>query len=202
LLEYAWDISAANAVKCDPCPTQPLNYSELREAGVFWVNHNTRTPNQYFGNAFVTRLHVRYNREDYPQDLVFQQTPNKENFQGRYVVRHPAKGDFSCEAGQQYLKDLRERRVKEVEQLAELTNRDVAGYNDYINEYAHLIVPQNDWIDGEFDNTIKNGLDLWLGMQPNAPWWKKLLAYLFLVSVVSPLLYLGYSIVTFKRPNP
>ena len=39
-------------------------------------------------NVFVTRLHVRYDGAHFPEDLVFQETGDRTNFQGRYVLRH------------------------------------------------------------------------------------------------------------------
>ncbi len=83
-LEYAWDMGW-----CDPCAADPLTMEELRELGVFWLQGNPQ-------NVFVTRLHVRYDGEHFPEDLVFQETSDRENFQGRYVLRHPYKGELSA----------------------------------------------------------------------------------------------------------
>jgi hypothetical protein len=44
------------------------------------------------------------------------------------VVTHPASGDFGCEAGQKYLKELKKRRVQEMEMLNYLTGK---GYSDW-----------------------------------------------------------------------
>ena len=52
------------------------------------------------GDVFVTRLHVRYDAAHFPEDLVFQETADRANFQGRYVLRHPWKGDASCPGGE------------------------------------------------------------------------------------------------------
>ncbi|MBL7731850.1 MAG: hypothetical protein JNM88_11785, partial [Chitinophagaceae bacterium] len=73
-------------------------------------------------------LHVRYNRDKFPQDLMFQVTPNTENYQARYVITHPATGDFNCEAGKKYLKELKARRADEMEMLTYLTGK---GYSDW-----------------------------------------------------------------------
>ena len=51
---------------------------------------------------FVTRLHVRYDAAHFPEDLAFQETADRTNFQGRYVLRHAWKGEGSCEAAAQY----------------------------------------------------------------------------------------------------
>jgi hypothetical protein len=105
------------------------------QAGVWWINRDwndysdvDNIEEDYSDNVHFTRLHVRYNRKSFPQDLMFQVTPNKENYQARYVITHPATGDFSCEAGKKYLKQLKERRADELENLNYLTGK---GYSDW-----------------------------------------------------------------------
>ena len=132
-LEYAWDVSPSNYVKCDPCVSDPPNFEDLNKAGVWWLGKDAYNDyvNQYElqkQNVFFTRLHVRYNKESYAQDLVFQETPNKENYQARYIITHPATGDLNCEAGKKYLKELKERRKKEMDMLSSLTGK---GYDDW-----------------------------------------------------------------------
>lgn len=109
-LEYAWNMAG-----CDPCSAEPLNQEELKKAGVFWLTPNGNN------NVFVTRLHVRYSRDTFPEDLMFQETSNQQFFQGRYILRHPFKGSLSCEAGKQYQKSLPARFDKEAQTLAKLT---------------------------------------------------------------------------------
>jgi hypothetical protein len=119
-LEYAWDMAW-----CDPCAADPLSRQELRELGVFWIGgdrakgaaQSAPSPAQ---DVFVTRLHVRYDREHFPEDLVFQETGDRQNYQGRYVIRHPWKGATSCNATE-YFADVRERQEREAQQLANLT---------------------------------------------------------------------------------
>ena len=123
-LEYAWDMG-----NCDPCSADPLNREELKDAGVFWLDDNSsneiaprgfrRVPSS---NVFVTRLHVRYTRDNFPEDLMFQETSNRDNFQGRYVLQHPYSGKADCDAGRQYKRSLRKRFEKEAQTLAKLTN--------------------------------------------------------------------------------
>jgi hypothetical protein len=129
MLEYAWDISAQQPVKCDPCPTPLVTFAELREAGVWWIEQDSW--GGYTGDVFVTRLHARYSRDRFPQDLQFIATPNKQNFQGRYVVRHPAQGPFDCEKGKDYQAGLQRRRRNEVQELASLTGWDESKYAWY-----------------------------------------------------------------------
>ena len=47
--------------------------------------------------VMLTRLHVRYTRETFPEDLVFQETEDQESFQGRYIIRHPWTGPITCQ---------------------------------------------------------------------------------------------------------
>jgi hypothetical protein len=117
--EYAWDMNW-----CDPCAADPLSDDELKQLGVFWLQDASRSS----GGAkevFVTRLHVRYDRDHFPEDLVFQETSDRDNFQGRYVLRHPWTGGDSCSAAANYREGLRKRREQEAQTLASLTGWDV-----------------------------------------------------------------------------
>jgi hypothetical protein len=109
-LEYAWNMGS-----CDPCSAEPLNPEELKKAGVFWLSSGQ--PN----DVFITRLHVRYSRDKFPEDLMFQETSNHQQFQGRYILRHPFTGEMNCPAGQEYQRSLTERFEQEAKTLAELT---------------------------------------------------------------------------------
>jgi len=152
MMEYGWDLSSSNFVKCDPCPTQPPAYADLREAGIFWVTQNGGS---YAGNLYITRLHVRYNRKTFPQDLTFIETPDKARFQGRYIMRHPAKGSLNCSQGQNYLKTLVNRRQKELQNLNALAGWDISPYNDYVDEYAKKLKKKDRPGDGYLDRLPK-----------------------------------------------
>jgi hypothetical protein len=108
--EYAWDMGS-----CDPCSAEPLNSDELKKAGVFWL-----TPSEP-NNVFITRLHVRYTRDKFPEDLMFQETSNTQQFQGRYILRHPFNGEMKCQAGREYQRSLMQRFEQEAQTLAKLT---------------------------------------------------------------------------------
>lgn len=111
-LEYAWDMRW-----CDPCASDPLSSAELRQLGVFWDDGaRGQAP-----DVFLTRLHVRYDNLHFPEDLVFQETGDRANFQGRYVVRHPWTGQDSCVGANAYRASLQDRREQEVTRLASLT---------------------------------------------------------------------------------
>ena len=119
-LEYAWDMAW-----CDPCAADPLTPDELRKLGVFWTDNPERSRvSGQAQNVFVTRLHVRYDQEHFPEDLIFQETGDRQNFQGRYVVRHPFAGKASCDISS-YQAQLRERQEREAQQLANLTGWDI-----------------------------------------------------------------------------
>ena len=130
-LEYAWNMGW-----CDPCAADPLTNDELRKLGVFWLAEDQSAPAGYMGKravimppgggggatqAFITRLHVRYDREHFPEDLMFQETSDSENFQGRFVLRQPWTGEMRCPQAESYKKSVRDRQAKEAETLASLT---------------------------------------------------------------------------------
>ncbi len=133
MLEYAWDESSQQSMHCDPCPTPPLTFAEIREAGVWWVEPDQYN-GSYFGDLFITRLHVRYDRQHFPQDLMFINTPDQSNFQGRYVIRHAATGSLDCAEGKRYKADLRLRRQKELMELAALTGWSVNKWSSYLGD--------------------------------------------------------------------
>jgi hypothetical protein len=119
-LEYAWDMAW-----CDPCAAQPLLPQELRKLGVFWLADGGERNGPRFvpqaPDVFVTRLHVRYDAAHFPEDLVFQETADRGTFQGRYVLRHPWKGEARCDAAERYREAVRARAEREAATLASLT---------------------------------------------------------------------------------
>jgi hypothetical protein len=106
---------------CDPCAANPLSTEELRKLGVFWLGNSARPFRGGGQEAFLTRLHVRYDAEHFPEDLIFQETADRSNFQARYVLRHAWKGAEECPAAKQYREALRERHEREAQTLANLT---------------------------------------------------------------------------------
>jgi len=148
-LEYAWDMSW-----CDPCAADPLSAGALRQLGVFWLDKHDRGSKRAIQpqaqNVFVTRLHVRYDAEHFPEDLVFQETGDRQNYQGRYVIQHPWKGEASCDITR-YEAGVRERQEREAQQLANLTGWDIADIRARI-PFAGGISPEPE----------------------KEPWWKRL----------------------------
>ena len=147
--EYFWDMGW-----CDPCAADPLSTDELRKAGVFWVgNPNANVdaaaaapasaPFPFPGQpqarimpprpmpssaqpVMLTRLHLRYTPETFPEDLMFQETKDRQNFQTRYVLRHPAKVEpEACPEAKAYLESVMRRQEQEAQQLSTLTGGDI-----------------------------------------------------------------------------
>ncbi len=116
--EYFWNMSW-----CDPCASPPLEPRELRELGAFWMNDPSQPapPNAGPHSIFLTRLHVRYDRAHFPEDLVFQETADQTQFQARYVLHHPWEGGSDCPAAGAYRESLRRRHAAEAKNLADLT---------------------------------------------------------------------------------
>lgn len=135
-LEYAWDMSS-----CDPCSAPNLTKQELTDAGVFWDQDS------YLPQVFITRLHVRYARDKFPEDLRFHETTNRQFFQGRYVIRHPFRDEagLTCEAAADYLNTTYRRQEDEVTTLAKVTG----------------------WLESD----IRKKVDFVNAPKPDRPWW-------------------------------
>jgi hypothetical protein len=83
-------------------------------------------------NAFLTRLHVRYDGAHFPEDLMFQETADRSNFQGRYILHHPFAGPAGCPAGEEYRRSLGLRFEREAATLSHLTGWDIAAIKEKI----------------------------------------------------------------------
>ncbi|MBE9077008.1 DUF2330 domain-containing protein [Romeria aff. gracilis LEGE 07310] len=141
-LEYAWNMG-----NCDPCSADPLTPEELSQAGVFWTR-----PGEW-PSVFISRLHVRYTRNKFPEDLMFQETSNQQQFQGRYVLTHAYLGPTSCPAGEAYRRQLPQRFEQEAQSLARLT-----GWN--INDIRRQL-PQIDSVRTEQPRFEAEATDSW-----------------------------------------
>ncbi|MCG6874656.1 MAG: DUF2330 domain-containing protein [Betaproteobacteria bacterium] len=144
--EYVWNMSW-----CDPCAANPLTPAELRGLGVDWVTAGGRRAARA-QPVMLTRLHVRYTAETFPEDLVFQETKDRANYQARYVLRHPAKvKPDACPAAGPYLDGVAARQEREAKVLATLTNWDV----DEIRDRMGITQRQRPWWE-----------EWWVGMAP------------------------------------
>jgi hypothetical protein len=106
--EYAWAAST-----CDPCPGPTLQGADFLTLGADVL------PGSPEGGFVLTRLHARYTAADLKDDIVFQAAApifggrehavnagglekgaipdSTNNFQGRYIIRHPWTGEIACE---------------------------------------------------------------------------------------------------------
>ncbi|MGE0408655.1 MAG: DUF2330 domain-containing protein [Amphiplicatus sp.] len=139
-LEYAWDMNW-----CDPCAADPLSNAELQELGVYWLDGEggagLRRPQPQSADVFVTRLHLSYDNAHFPEDLFFKETGDRSNFQGRYVLRHPYRGEAKCEAGKAYRAALPDRFEKEAQTLASLTGWDIDDIRERMKEQGQPFDP-------------------------------------------------------------
>jgi hypothetical protein len=121
ITEYAWQTSS-----CDPCPTPPLQASDLVTLGADIAAPNEqRMPGParggFYGNFaswVLTRLHTRYDKATLSEDLIFRaakpmaggranwngtsadasaEESSVNNFQGRYIIRHYWSGPVKCD---------------------------------------------------------------------------------------------------------
>ena len=113
--EYFWDMGW-----CDPCSSDPVPLRELRELGCGWLKGDDNARPEE-GSTFITRLHVRYDREHFPEDIVFQETGDKQFIQGRYIINHPWRGKAKNEAARAYFAALPKRLEEEAKNAARLT---------------------------------------------------------------------------------
>ena len=104
--EYFWNMGW-----CDPCAAQPLSREELLRAGVFWLDGDAGQNFSAMQNSgqvvlppinrmggmpvMLTRLHLRYTPRTFPEDLMFTQTSDTQNWQARYVIQNPYGGSVS-----------------------------------------------------------------------------------------------------------
>jgi hypothetical protein len=136
--EYAWDMAW-----CDPCAADPLSYDELLRAGVHWLNDGER--NVVAPNVFLTRLHVRYTPEKFTEDLFFRVTDDRQNFQGRYVLQRPFEGELTCDAGRDYITDVKQRREREAQTLANLTGWSIDDIRDRMGDFEATVSIPSWW---------------------------------------------------------
>lgn len=142
-MEYAWDMNW-----CDPCAANPLSADELRSLGVFWHENLTRRGKgvqPQAQNVFLTRLHVRYDAAHFPEDLMFQETTDRSNYQARYIVRHPWTGTDDCPAATAYRQQLRERYEREAQTLATLTGWNIGEIRKQMNIDSLHVAEEKKW---------------------------------------------------------
>lgn len=141
-LEYAWDMAW-----CDPCAADPLTTTQLKNLGAYWLadtgadQNNSRMP-QPAQDVFVTRLHLRYDGETFPDDLKFFETGDRTNYQGRYIMRHAWTGEASCPEATDYFKMVKDRNIIAGNHLANLTGWD---RQEIASSMGVVEIPEEKW---------------------------------------------------------
>ncbi len=138
-LEYAWDMAW-----CDPCAADPLSTTQLRDLGVYWLS-DTNQRKSAAQDVFVTRLHVRYDAETFPDDLKFVETGDRTNFQGRYVMRHAWDGAANCAAADKYYENVKRRESENAARLVRLTGWDKSDVEEMMGASLSLPVDEKWW---------------------------------------------------------
>jgi hypothetical protein len=135
-LEYAWDMGW-----CDPCAADPVPDDKLASLGATWIPSAAQGPSNAprfrrggGSPVFITRLHVRYDAAHFPEDLMFQETADRSNYQGRYVLRHPFTGTATCPQAAEYARTLPLRFATEATTLQHLTGWDIATIKQKMGE--------------------------------------------------------------------
>ncbi|MBL8310851.1 MAG: DUF2330 domain-containing protein [Burkholderiales bacterium] len=121
--EYFWDMGWCDPCAANPLTTEELrkagvfwvggdeasNFRQLQSAPAVGAPGSAgkvtvpvmppRPPGFIPGGGaqpvMLTRLHVRYTANTFPEDLMFTQTRDKQNFQTRYVVQNPYAGSVA-----------------------------------------------------------------------------------------------------------
>jgi hypothetical protein len=128
-MEYGWDMRSY--APCDPCSAPVPDAADLFALGARWqypafadkdadrLNAVAFSPEPV--DAYLTRLHVRYDAAHFPEDLGFVETADRSSFQAIFKLRHPAATIGACPAGADYRKSLAPRFAAERKTLARLT---------------------------------------------------------------------------------
>ncbi len=140
LLEYA-----GGGEDCPSCPVPSLNASDLRGLGAIWGTPDGRsTPNVY-----ITRLHARFDPAYFPEDLILNETRDREGFVARYRVPSPPSAHAKCPAGEDYQENLANRARRQAQDLQRLTGWPADDIMTRMGHRGQLL--RNDWPDTESD---------------------------------------------------
>lgn len=107
-------------------PWQNDNFNQFKSLGLDWVQDEN---SQTYSPIMLTRMHIRYNRTTFPQDLAFQVTPNNQQYNCNISVQEVATGFENCEQGKAYANQVAQRREREL-----ITMNQYAGWS--MNKYA------------------------------------------------------------------
>ena len=117
--EHFWPVAW-----CDPCASRSLTLDELRGLGVSDTPAGGNTASG--APVYITRLHAKYDRASFPEDLVLQETADQRPWQSRAILRPEWRGDCGCEQGKRYVASLPARRQAQAQALAASAGWDLA----------------------------------------------------------------------------
>jgi hypothetical protein len=122
--EYFWDMAWCDPCAANPLSAQELrkagafwvggnaddNFAAMQSVADPAINSGSNSPNVFKPAAptlrrppsgdpaqpvVLTRMHVRYTANTFPEDLMFTQTKDRQNWQTRYVVQNPYGGSVA-----------------------------------------------------------------------------------------------------------
>lgn len=166
--EYFQDIAW-----CDPCTAEALTPQELRQAGVWWLDDGSLRPDPQRPGAMqrrlvpteggqrrvmLTRLHMRYTPESFPEDLMLSETDDRQYFQALYTVHHPYAGKANCPEAQVYYRNLAKRQEKEAQTLASLSGWNIQSIRNRIRpaQEKPALKPKKNWWDSLWSDPDKH----------------------------------------------
>ena len=149
-MEYAWDLRGGGLL-CDPCAAPAPTAVELFNLGARWhfpklkdadidQLKTAQFPADVEPDAFVTRLHVRYDARHFPEDLAFTETADREPYQAIYKLTHPAEAG-TCKEGVAYRKSLPARFQAEAKTLADLTGWSLESIRERMAKAGEPLTP-------------------------------------------------------------
>jgi hypothetical protein len=86
------------------------------------------------GSVIGASVAADYDRDHFPDDLMLQETAGRQNFQGRFILRHPYSGPTSCKAGARHREGLPRTFKAQARTLAEFTGWEMRAIRQRMRE--------------------------------------------------------------------
>ena len=112
LLEYF-----GSGESCLTCLAPSLNVSDLRSLGA--TREIPKGGDSQ--NVYVTRLHARFDTTHFPEDLILNETRDRESFVARYLLPTLSTAQIACPAGKDYQESLSNSAWHQAQELQKLT---------------------------------------------------------------------------------
>jgi hypothetical protein len=132
---------------------RPVVRHALRQRRVFWLTASGPMPPRGSGrpvrpqaqDVLLTRLHGRYDADHFPEALIFQETADRTNFQGRYILHHSWQGTETCREAEQYRASHPQRWDQEARTLASLPGWNIEDIREKMPSNGSAPEPQQWW---------------------------------------------------------